>query len=256
VSNSLVTVTTSLELDGLQSQTTDLLTSTCEKACEIIRLCLATQPEQQDTSFGEDDILTAFPSQENLLTITPSSQRSTEANNSPRSGEADVEETDSSLKSGEEQDVESGSQIEGGGKRASNAGESENHLHPAHWFYATPDPATALQAPINVGGQNIWKENWGGLVFVEENGKMQIESASLNQLLIRLTSTSPDALAASDFYRTFMMTMQTFTEPELFVKKLIERYEVPPSPQQGDLDKKRYEMHLKTPVQMRVCNLL
>ena len=85
-----------------------------------------------------------------------------------------------------------------------------------------------------------------------------MKAGSFNQLVIHLTSpldNADDALAGSDFFRTFMMTLQTFSEPELFVSKLIERYDVPACPE-GIPSSKNYELDLKHPVQMRVCNVL
>ena len=70
------------------------------------------------------------------------------------------------------------------------------NLHPAGWFYAGQGQVQGQgQKEGADDSRNIWKENWGGLIFEESNGKMVVQAASLNQLLIRLTSTSPDALA-------------------------------------------------------------
>lgn len=109
----------------------------------------------------------------------------------------------------------------------------------------------------DLGSENIWKER-GSLQFEKIDGKWLVKAGSFNQLVIHLTSpldNADDALAGSDFFRTFMMTLQTFSEPEAFVGKLIERYNVPPCPE-GIPSSKNYELDLKHPVQMRVCNVL
>jgi len=85
-----------------------------------------------------------------------------------------------------------------------------------------------------------------------------VKAGSFNQLVIHLTSpldNADDAQSGSDFFRTFMMTLQTFADPEVFVAKLIERYSVPACPE-GIPSSKNYELDLKHPVQMRVCNVL
>jgi len=95
------------------------------------------------------------------------------------------------------------------------------------------------------------------LLFGKEDGKVIIKAGTLNQIMLHLTSpldNAADALAGSDFYRTFMMTLQTFIEPEIFVQKMIERYNVPAAP--PNVPEEDYAHDVKNPVQMRVCNLL
>ena len=89
------------------------------------------------------------------------------------------------------------------------------------------------------------------------NGRKVVRGATLNQLIIYLTSPSGDsdeAQTGSEFYMTALMTLQTFTEPEVFLRKLKERFEVPPCP--DDVNADVYELEVRRPLQMRVCNLM
>lgn len=107
----------------------------------------------------------------------------------------------------------------------------------------------------NLAADHIWNENTQ-LVFVRENNRFVVRAGNLNQLVVHLTSpldNAADALSGSDFYKTFMMTLQTFTEPEIFVKKMVERYDVPPCP--DGINYVNYESDVRNPVQMRVCNV-
>jgi len=81
-----------------------------------------------------------------------------------------------------------------------------------------------------------------------------VKSGTLNQLILHLTSMdSQNAISGSDFFQTFMITLQTFTEPQNFVDKMIERFKIPPMPE-NELSRPYEE--LKFAVQFRVCSVL
>lgn len=73
-----------------------------------------------------------------------------------------------------------------------------------------------------------------------------VKSGNLNQLIIYLTSSDPDNYGGFNFQQTFMLTLQTFTKPQNFLDKLVERYNVPLS---NDFAEARL-------IQIRVCSLL
>ena len=51
-------------------------------------------------------------------------------------------------------------------------------------------------------------------------------SGNLNQLILYLTSSDPNNYGGFNFQQTFMLTLQTFTKPENFLEKLVERYNI------------------------------
>jgi len=109
-----------------------------------------------------------------------------------------------------------------------------------------------LQPPqLNPGDVNIWDER--GSLQLDASG--QVKAGNLNQLLLHLThphALLSDSISGSGFFNTFMVTLQTFTTPEQFVRKLIERYSVPPhisAASSTDLST------LKT-TQAKVCNIM
>ena len=78
---------------------------------------------------------------------------------------------------------------------------------------------------------------------------------SLNQLILHLTSPfEADGLVGAEFFQTFMITLQTFTEPDAFVVKMFERFTCPERPE--DMSEEYYLKNIKQPVQMRVSNVL
>eukprot|EP01087_Luapelamoeba_hula_P009404 TRINITY_DN2421_c0_g1_i5.p1 TRINITY_DN2421_c0_g1~~TRINITY_DN2421_c0_g1_i5.p1 ORF type:complete len:382 (-),score=52.20 TRINITY_DN2421_c0_g1_i5:83-1228(-) len=59
-----------------------------------------------------------------------------------------------------------------------------------------------------------------------------------------------------EFTKTFLMTYHTFTTPEKFLHKLIERYYVPISKKPPDVSKETWETSVMKAIQIRVCNVL
>jgi len=58
----------------------------------------------------------------------------------------------------------------------------------------------------------------------------QIKAGNLNQLLLHLTKPydqTSDSGSGSDFFQTFLVTLQTFTTPLMFLQKLEERFSIP-----------------------------
>ena len=85
--------------------------------------------------------------------------------------------------------------------------------------------------------------------------KTVVVAGTLNQLILHLTAPhEADGLVGAVFFQTFMVTLQTFTDPETFVAKMMERFECPPRP--SDMAAEFYLKNFKQPVQMRVCNVL
>lgn len=82
-----------------------------------------------------------------------------------------------------------------------------------------------------------------------------VVAGTLNQLILHLTAPhEADGLVGAEFFQTFMVTLQTFTDPAVFISKMMERFECPPRPLQ--MPAEYYLRNLKQPVQMRVCNVL
>jgi len=77
-----------------------------------------------------------------------------------------------------------------------------------------------------------------------ENGN--VLAGTLNQLIMYLSSSDPDNYGGFNFQRTFMLTLQTFTKPENFLEKLVERYNVPYS-----VDSSNQQL-----IHIRVCSLV
>lgn len=87
------------------------------------------------------------------------------------------------------------------------------------------------------------------------DSKVMVVAGTLNQLILHLTSQyEADGLVGAEFFQTFMITLQTFTEPEAFVAKMVERFNCPPKPE--EMEEEYYLKNFKQPIQMRVCNVL
>ena len=69
---------------------------------------------------------------------------------------------------------------------------------------------------------SIWSEKPDSVVLAPDGS---VKAASVNQLILRLTSTETDL----DFLKTFLMTYQSFIRPARLLAKLIERFEIPPT---------------------------
>ena len=68
-----------------------------------------------------------------------------------------------------------------------------------------------------------------GRVLFSESGALRC--ATLNKLIIHITSNE---LANLDSVKTFLTTYRSFTTPEVLLKKLVDRYHVPPDRSQAD----------------------
>lgn len=113
---------------------------------------------------------------------------------------------------------------------------------------------TAADGEENV---DIWDEKEDSRMNIvrgkDENGKSVIKAANLNKLVQVLTldrEKAPDAV----YLKTFFYTYQSFTSPEMLLKKLIEKYHVPL--QKGGTADERYKTEVVEPVQTRVCRVL
>jgi hypothetical protein len=71
-------------------------------------------------------------------------------------------------------------------------------------------------------GSSVWSERLDTVVLAPDGS---IKAASVNQLILKLTSTETDL----DFLKTFLMTYQSFIRPARLLAKLVERFEIPPS---------------------------
>lgn len=100
---------------------------------------------------------------------------------------------------------------------------------------------------------NIWNEK-GTVIFGEHSGRTVVKAGNVNQLILHYTTAVSDKSNNSEFADTFIITLQTFIKPIQFLRKLLERYNVPPCP--GDQDQEEYEKSLKIPVQLRVIKVL
>jgi hypothetical protein len=69
---------------------------------------------------------------------------------------------------------------------------------------------------------SIWSERTDTVVLAVDGS---IKAASVNQLIMKLTSTETDV----HFLKTFLMTYQSFIRPARLLAKLIERFEIPSS---------------------------
>jgi len=105
-------------------------------------------------------------------------------------------------------------------------------------------------------GENIWDEK-GSVQLVDSDGpaKRAVKSGNLNQLILYFTEAqSANPSAGAEFTDAFMISFQTFCTPYQFVRKLCERYKVPPCP--PGRDKEDYDANFKLPIQLRVIKIL
>jgi len=118
---------------------------------------------------------------------------------------------------------------------------------------ANQQEALAGEKTADAAKRTLWDEM--GAVRTEMVGKNEVVKAgTLDQLILHLTSVSSDTMSGTDFFETFMITLQTFTTAEVFVEKMIERYRVPPCP--PGKNEKRYHEEFKMPIQIRVSSVL
>ncbi|KAN0031445.1 hypothetical protein ACTFIV_005309 [Dictyostelium citrinum] len=77
----------------------------------------------------------------------------------------------------------------------------------------------------------------------------QVKAASLNKLVILLTPENNHDL---EYTKTFLLMYQSFTTPEILLRKLIQRYHVPQKPGQSVAEWRQRSTH----IQLRVLNVL
>jgi hypothetical protein len=75
----------------------------------------------------------------------------------------------------------------------------------------------------------------------------------LNKLIVKLTHESTVDVA---FLKSFLATYRSFTTPEEFWGKLLERYNVPPKPQDSPMSDEAYKQHVTLPIHVRVSNVI
>eukprot|EP01114_Cavostelium_apophysatum_P000982 TRINITY_DN10849_c0_g1_i1.p1 TRINITY_DN10849_c0_g1~~TRINITY_DN10849_c0_g1_i1.p1 ORF type:complete len:988 (-),score=251.34 TRINITY_DN10849_c0_g1_i1:62-3025(-) len=104
---------------------------------------------------------------------------------------------------------------------------------------------------------NIWEETAdtpSNIVKSKQEGsdRTVIVAATLNKLVQHLTSEK-EKVHDVQFMRTFLYSYQSFTSPEMLLKKLIQRYHVP-LPKGMPEDK--FKAELQQPIRSRVCNVI
>jgi hypothetical protein len=97
---------------------------------------------------------------------------------------------------------------------------------------------------------NIWEETPFNIIY-DKDGK-SIKAASLNQLVLKMTETDEDY--DPQLLPIFLHTYKTFTTPEKFMQKLIQRYKVPSKNPNNEKDEE-WKASKRT-MQIRVINVL
>eukprot|EP01113_Clastostelium_recurvatum_P023851 TRINITY_DN2845_c0_g1_i3.p1 TRINITY_DN2845_c0_g1~~TRINITY_DN2845_c0_g1_i3.p1 ORF type:complete len:831 (+),score=173.86 TRINITY_DN2845_c0_g1_i3:194-2494(+) len=109
-----------------------------------------------------------------------------------------------------------------------------------------PNPSSTKEKEKDV---DIWDEvqqEGVNVVFNDEPGEgggKTLRAGTLNQIFMLLTNEEKPNLK---FVKTFITTYQSFTTPEMFLRKLVQRYRVP-----EHVDSKKI-----LPIQLRVINVL
>ncbi len=101
---------------------------------------------------------------------------------------------------------------------------------------------------------DIWEEkedSRSNIIRGKDAGnKAFIRAANLNKLVQVLTLEKTDAV----YLRTFFYTYQSFTSPEVLLKKLMQKYNVPIP--RGQVVDDKFKNEVLEPVQTRVCRVL
>ncbi|KCV73045.1 hypothetical protein H696_00593 [Fonticula alba] len=106
-----------------------------------------------------------------------------------------------------------------------------------------------------LGPNNIWNETDSVQIFHPTTDEWAVHSAKFNSLVIFLTSPYHLTYASSqNFLNVFLLTLQLFSSPSLFLEKLVERFNVPPCP--SHINPVLYQIQVVDPVQTLVCNIL
>eukprot|EP01119_Soliformovum_irregulare_P016223 TRINITY_DN4671_c0_g1_i2.p1 TRINITY_DN4671_c0_g1~~TRINITY_DN4671_c0_g1_i2.p1 ORF type:complete len:599 (-),score=177.25 TRINITY_DN4671_c0_g1_i2:33-1829(-) len=103
------------------------------------------------------------------------------------------------------------------------------------------------------GDVSIWEENPFNLI-TDPGPPITIKGASFNNLVIKLTDTSTGETFDPQLLPIMLATYRTFTTPEKFLQKLIERFQVPPKPMNGESEEEWKSM--KKGVQLKVIGVL
>ena len=108
------------------------------------------------------------------------------------------------------------------------------------------------------GGCNIWEEpeaSEENIQYEEEEGDdggKVLSAATLNKLIEELTTAKK---VDTEFLHAFLLTYQSFTTPFVFLNKLIQRFNVP-SDRAQNMSQEEFELHIRDPIRVRVCNVL
>jgi hypothetical protein len=105
----------------------------------------------------------------------------------------------------------------------------------------------------NLEDPDIWNEpadNDKNIQFETGSNSQKLLCGTLNKLVEKLTDDKTHDLA---YVKTFLLTYRSFTTPEIFLKKMIERYHVPRPVNTAYED---FERNIKRPIQLRVCNVI
>ena len=108
-------------------------------------------------------------------------------------------------------------------------------------------------------GVNIWEEPPSSSENVtyeaaeDADGEPVLTAATLNKLVEALTN---EEKVDTNFFNTFLLTYQSFTTADIFLNKLMQRFNVPPNNPASGLSDADYEVHVQMPIRMRVCNVL
>ena len=110
------------------------------------------------------------------------------------------------------------------------------------------------------GGCNIWDEPAASEENIQyeevegDDGKNEaiLSAATLNKLVEELTTAQK---VDTEFLHAFLLTYQSFTTPFVFLNKLIQRFNVP-SDRHQNMSQEEFELHIRDPIRVRVCNVL
>ena len=111
------------------------------------------------------------------------------------------------------------------------------------------------------GGCNIWEEPAASdenIQYEEADGEdggkkvLVLSAATLNKLVEELTTAEK---VDTEFLHAFLLTYQSFTTPFVFLTKLIQRFQVP-SDRARNMSQEEFELHIRDPIRVRVCNVL
>lgn len=80
-----------------------------------------------------------------------------------------------------------------------------------------------------------------------------IRAATINKLIMKLTNESSVDV---NFLKSFLATYRSFTTPEIFWKKIMERYNVPPLPKNSTMTIEEHQKNVVLPIRLRVCNVI